>query len=56
MDGNVAEPHKFQKEFLATPEQIFNFSFAGYMIPVLQRLGEELQRYDYIYLLTQASC
>jgi len=52
----LLSPHKFQTEFLVTPEQIFEFSFAGYIIPVLQSLGEELQRDDYIQLLINASC
>ena len=55
MNSDASEVHKFDRNAGMTSQEVFDFAFKMYMIPVLQNLGGELGTGDYLGALATAA-
>ena len=49
------EKHKFLDNSKMSYEQVFDFAFAGFFLPIIQNLGDEMNKGDYTEALKRAA-
>ena len=55
MSTNAGDKHKFQADAGMTSEEVFDFAFKRYLIPILKNLGDELEVGSFLEALGRAA-
>jgi hypothetical protein len=54
-EQNAGEKHKFFEKASMSYAQVFDFAFVGFFLPIIQNLGKNMDKREYIEILKRAA-